>query len=534
VENAAVDTKGRDAAFKTILLEMGRVRSVEPLLRLIVDRLFERPHVALARIWLRKPGDICDRCFLREECADRTECLHLVASAGASLSPEDGDWSSLDGHFRRFPFGARKIGHVAATGGPIEVEDVQADAKWLARPEWALAEGIHGFGAQPLLYEDQVLGVLGVFTRTTMERAAFEWLRMLADHAAGAIANARAFEEIERLKGELELENEYLREEVRAHLGTLIGHGPAMHRLVEQIDLVAVSDATVLVTGESGTGKELVAHEIHTRSARSAKPLIKVNCAAVPRDLFESEFFGHARGAFTGATKDRAGRFAAADGGTLFLDEVGEIPLDLQGKLLRVLQEKQYERVGEERTRPVDVRVVAATNRDLAADVEAGRFRRDLYYRLHVFPIEVVPLRERGEDLPVLAEHFLERAARKLDRPVPRLTREHVAQLGSYSWPGNVRELINVIERAVITARGRKMRIVLPQDAPIAVPVRTDPGDVLTQTEFRSQERANLLAALEQARWKVSGPGGAAELLGVPPTTLQYRMRKFGLRRPRD
>jgi len=531
-----VDTAGRDDAFKAILLEMGRVRAVDALLARIVQRLLERPRVALARIWLRRPGDICDSCFLSNECTDRTECLHLVASAGESHVDPDEDWSNLDGYFRRFPLGALKVGHVAATGEPIEIEDIEADAQWIARPEWARAEGIRGFGAQPLVYEDDVLGVLGVFTRGPMERAAFEWLRMLADHAAGAIVNARAFEEIERLKRELELENEYLREEVRAQFGSLIGQGPEMRRLVEQIDLVAPSDATVLISGESGTGKELVAHEIHTRSPRAHKPLIKVNCAAVPRDLFESEFFGHARGAFTGATKDRAGRFAAADGGTLFLDEVGEIPLELQGKLLRVLQEKQYERVGEERTRRVDVRVIAATNRDLAVDVEDGRFRRDLYYRLHVFPLEAAPLRQRSEDIPVLAEHFLRKAARKLDRPVPRLTKAHVAQLRAYSWPGNVRELINVIERAVITAQGRAMRIVLPHDAPSSVPVvdRLPTGAVLTQAEARSQERANLLSALEQCRWKISGAGGAAELLGVPPTTLHYRVRKFGLRRPHD
>ena len=530
-----MDTAGRDAAFKAILLQMGRVREVEPLLRHVVESLIERPHVALARIWLRKPADICDDCFLSDECVGRIECLHLVASAGEPHADPEADWNSLDGFFRRFPLGARKVGHVAATGDAIEVPCVQEDSTWIARPEWAKAEGIHGFGAQPLQYEDQVLGVLAVFTRTRMERSSFEWLRMLADHAAGAIVNARAFEEIAQLKAELELENEYLREEVRSRFGSLVGQGPAMRRLSEQIDLVASSDATVLVTGESGTGKELVAHEIHTRSPRAARPLIKVNCAAVPRDLFESEFFGHVRGAFTGATKDRAGRFAAADGGTIFLDEVGEIPLELQGKLLRVLQEKQYERVGEERTRNVDVRVVAATNRDLAADVEAGRFRRDLYYRLHVFPIEAAPLRDRSEDLPVLAEHFLERAARKLDRPVPRLTREHVAQLRAYSWPGNVRELINTLERAVITAHGRKMRIELPHDTPIAAPSPTevDAADVLTRTELLGRERSNLLAALEQTRWKVSGPGGAAELLGVPPTTLQYRMRKFGLKRPR-
>jgi transcriptional regulator with GAF, ATPase, and Fis domain len=244
------------------------------------------------------------------------------------------------------------------------------------------------------------------------------WLRMIADHAAAAIATARAFEQIETLQKGLELENEYLREEVTraGAFGELIGQSPALEAVARQIDLVAPTDSGVLILGESGTGKELVAREIHRRSHRAGKPLIKVNCAAVPRELYESEFFGHARGAFTGALRDRAGRFELADNGTLLLDEVGEIPLELQAKLLRVLQEGELERVGEEHTRRVNVRLVTATNRDLRAEAEAGRCRQNLYYRLSVFPVELPPLRKRKEDIPLLAEHFLRLSARKLGR----------------------------------------------------------------------------------------------------------------------
>src|SRR6201999_1927728 len=255
----------------------------------------------------------------------------------------------------------------------------------------------------------------------------------------------------------------YLRQEVREAnaFGDLVGRSPALAAVERQIELVAPTDAPGLILGETGPGKELVAREVHRRSGRSARPLIKVNCAAVPRELYESEFFGHARGAFTGALRDRAGRFELADGGTLFLDEVGEIPLELQAKLLRVLQEGELERVGEERTRKINVRLIAATNGDLRAEAEAGRFRQDLYYRLSVFPVELPPLRKRADDIPLLAEHFLALAARKLGRPKLRLTLAHVQQLQQYPWPGNVRELQHVIERAAITADGPRLAIEL-------------------------------------------------------------------------
>jgi transcriptional regulator with GAF, ATPase, and Fis domain len=518
---------------KRLLLDMAREHALPSLLRMVVDRLAESPRVALARIWLVRPSAGCTGCPMPAECRGRSVCLHLVASNGRSAVDPRVSWTRLDGAFRRFPLGVRKVGMIAATGEPIEVPDLSpAPPDWAARPEWMCAEGVAGFGGQPLLHRGEVLGVLAVFARGAVGAECMDWLRTVADHTAAAIATARAFEQVEELRAKLELENEYLREEVTraGAFGELIGQGPALEAVARQIDLVAPTDTAVLILGESGTGKELVAREVHRRSKRAARPLVKVNCAAVPRELYESEFFGHAKGAFTGALRDRAGRFELADGGTLFLDEVGEIPLELQAKLLRVLQEGELERVGEERTRKVNVRLVAATNRDLRAEVEAGRFRRDLYYRLSVFPVELPPLRQRTEDVPLLAEHFLAQSARKLGRPRPRLTLANVQQLQRYHWPGNVRELQHVIERAVITADGGRLTIELPAapTEPATAPVPAA-DRVLTDAEVRRLEAENIRAALRQAKGKVSGRGGAAELLGVKPTTLASRMKALGL-----
>jgi len=286
-------------------------------------------------------------------------------------------------------------------------------------------------------------------------------------------------------------------------------------------------------------GKELVAHEIHRRSRRQDKPLVRFNCASVPKELFESEFFGHVKGAFTGAIRDRAGRFETAEGGTLFLDEIGEVPMDMQGKLLRVLQKKRYERVGEDHTRQANVRVIAATNRDLKKEIAAGHFREDLYYRLNVFPIQVLPLRQRQDDIPLLARHFVDLSVKELRCPQPRLTRAALLRLQHYEWPGNIRELRNVIERAVILARGGPLSFDLPVTHSAPVPPATKPRledrsrpAVLTEAETQPRSRENMLAALVQTGWKVRGADSAAELLGVKPTTLLARMKKMGLKRP--
>ena len=335
-------------ALQAVALAVAAETSVDRVLTQIVEGLVAHTTVALARVWLIAPGDICATCPLRAECPDQTQCLHLSASAGAPL---DGgaDWSRLDGAFRRFPLGVRKIGRIGASGDGLFIEDVTRDHDWIARPDWVRHERIGSFGGQPLVFNGEILGVLGVFNRDPCDRRTFAWLRTFADHAAIAIAHARALRQIEQLKEQLELENTYLREDVRSDAPDgIIGGSPALRNVIEQVAIVAPTTATVLIQGESGTGKELVARAIHDRSPRRHRALISVNCASIPRELFESEFFGHVKGAFTGALRDRAGRFQAADGGTLFLDEVGEIPLDLQGKLLRVLQEGGFERVGDE------------------------------------------------------------------------------------------------------------------------------------------------------------------------------------------
>jgi DNA-binding NtrC family response regulator len=317
----------------------------------------------------------------------------------------------------------------------------------------------------------------------------------------------------------------------------IVGQSPALRRVLLQAETVAPNDATVLILGGTGTGKELIVRAVHQRSRRRDRPLVRVNCSSIPKELFESEFFGHAKGAFTGAIKDRAGRFELAAGGTLFLDEVGEIPLELQSKLLRVLQEKSYERVGEEKTRYADVRIVAATNRDLKKEVTAGRFREDLYYRLYVFPLKVAPLRERKEDIPLLASHFVELSVKELGCPKPRLTPSGIETLLAYDWPGNIRELRNVILRAAIFARGGALEFDLPMTrAAVASLDRQDSDqsepEFLTESEMRGRERENLFAVLQKARWKIKGYNGAAELLGVKATTLAARIEKMGLRRP--
>jgi transcriptional regulator with GAF, ATPase, and Fis domain len=324
-----------------------------------------------------------------------------------------------------------------------------------------------------------------------------------------------------------------------AIFGDIIGQSRACRRVIHQIEIVAPTDATVMILGETGTGKELIAQEIHRRSCRREKPLVRVNCTSIPKDLFESELFGHVRGAFTGAIKDRVGRFEAAAGGTLFLDEIGEISLGLQSKLLRVLQEKCYERVGEDRTRHADVRIVAATNRDLQKEVAAGRFREDLFYRLNVFPIKVAPLKERKEDIPLLATHFVELLAKELGCPKPRLTQAGIETLQGYDWPGNIRELRNIIERAVILSPGSALNFDLPVNGSSVDQTFLEPRDrdqaepeFLTESEMQRRERKNLFTVLQKTGWKIKGTDGAAELLGMNPSTLIYRIEKLGLKRP--
>ncbi len=650
-----------------VMVSMAQNRSLSEVLRAVVEGLSQCPNVVLARIWLIKPGDICAECRFRSECPDQSHCLHLVASAGNSGSPKN-DYAGLNGGFRRFPMGVRKIGRVAKTGEPLLLPGLRGDEEWIADPKWMKLESIRTVAAQPLVFRGEVLGVLAIFDKGVLSCEDFQWLRVFADHAAVSIANARAFEEIAFLKVRLEEENvqlreefrdlfeeapipyvfegldsrfiranraalntlgikpedvaetfgssfvpdnpeaqrrasaalaaigkgseakgvvlelrradngnpiwvqwwskpapdgkhtrtmmvditdrvlmeqeqarlqaqnEYLLEEIRStqNFGDIVGESPGLRKVMQQIQLVAPTDAAVLVTGESGTGKELVARAIPENSPRKGRSLIKVNCGAVPENLFESEFFGHMRGSFTGAVRDKAGRFELADGGTLFLDEIGEIPLAMQAKLLRVLQEQEIERVGDTRTRKINVRIIAATNRDLKKEVEAGRFRQDLFYRLVVFPLDIPPLRERREDIAKLAAHFVRITAKKMNRATPRFTKAQADQLTAHNWPGNIRELQNTVERAVILAQNGPLHFELPQtDLPSSTPAKIAPDEatsILTREDWKRKERESITAALKQSDGKVFGPGGAAELLNMKPTTLASRIKALGVR----
>ena len=348
--------------------------------------------------------------------------------------------------------------------------------------------------------------------------------------------------EAEKRIQSLTAQAEYLREEIKTlhNFDEIIGRSQPLLRILQDVQEVAATDTTVLILGETGTGKELIARAIHAASPRRDRPLIKLNCAAIPATLIESELFGHEKGAFTGAGKKRDGRFTLADGGTIFLDEVGELPLDLQAKLLRVIQEGEFEPVGSSQTKKVDVRIIAATNRDLAQAVKEGDFREDLYYRLNVFPVMVPPLRERGEDVALIASVFAKRFAHRLGRRIEPLSQECIQRLQRYSWPGNVRELMSVIERAVITSRDGRLNLdrALPESAGPAVTVAESSDEtgtrIHTAQELEDLERQNLLRALESTGWRVAGENGAARLLGINPSTLTSRLKALGISRPRS
>jgi transcriptional regulator with GAF, ATPase, and Fis domain len=529
-------------ALQEVAVRISGERSVDDVLHSIVLGLAQQPGVALARVWVTGPGDVCGSCRMREVCPDHTSCLHLSASAGTSLTGEE--WSRTDGTFRRVPFGNASMEfcpspvRAIATDVAGQLLHVSACGQW-AKPEWIQQETIESFAGHPLVFRGETLGVLGVFRRSRITEQEFGWLRMFANHAAAAVANARAFSELDKLRQQLESHNAYLKEEVDSALsfGRIVGRSRSLRHVLRQVDDVAASDATVLITGESGTGKELLAREIHERSRRSHQPFVRVNCSAIPREMFESEFFGHVRGAFTGAMRDRPGRFQIAHGGTIFLDEIGDLPLALQPKLLRVLQEGEFERVGEDVTRRADVRVIAATNQNLAEQVRARQFREDLFYRLNVLPLALPPLRARPDDIPLLAAHAIADVSKRLRIQAPGLTEADVARLLQYDWPGNVRELENVLQRAVILSKGARLRLdIALADLPAPAAAASDfdkPEMILTDRECRERERANLMKALKRADGRIYGQGGAAALLGLNPTTLASRLRALKITAPR-
>jgi len=622
-------------------------RATDGVLNSIVHGLAAQPAVALARIWLLSPGDICDTCFRKAECDNQAQCLHLVASAGAPQNSAGEDWSYLQGQFRRIPLGHRKVGEIGTTGRSILIPDSAAESEWIGRKEWAEREGIRAFAGYPLVARGQILGVLAVFSREPLCQQEFVWLRIFADQVAVAITNARAFEKIrqsekaliererqlqqivdivpqhmvlletdfsnsygnqtareyfgqveqtsptdfvnqtthpedaERLlawllhtisgdkPGETEVrirkrdglyrwflhqltplrddrgtvtrwcltrvdiddrkqaaelaqrENLALREEIDkvSMFESIVGTSPALQAVLARVAKVARTDSTVLITGETGTGKELVARAIHKRSLRSDRPFVSVNCAAIPRDLIASELFGHEKGAFTGALQRRLGRFELAEGGSIFLDEIGELPAETQVALLRVLQEREFQRVGSNLSLHADVRVIAATHRDLPEAIEAGAFRRDLYYRINVFPLEIPPLRERREDIRLLVEYFIDRYASKTGKHIRHIAKRSMDQLQSYAWPGNIRELQNVIDRSVILAATENFSVDESWLSP-----ESKSGRVLAH-EMIAQEKEFIELALAECKGRVSGPLGAAVKLGMPPSTLDSKIR---------
>jgi PAS domain S-box-containing protein len=621
--------------------------STEDVLNSIVHGLAAQTGVALARIWLLSPGDLCNRCFRQAECDNRTKCLHLVASAGTPQNSPGENWAFLQGQFRRIPLGHRKVGEIGATGKSILISDSAAESEWIGRKEWAARESIRSFAGYPLTARGEILGVLALFSREALCQQDFVWLRIFADQIAVAITNARTFEEVKQSEraliererqlqqivdivpqhmvlleknfsnsygnksareyfGELgrssatdfvnetthpedaemllawllhtingedadetearirkrdglyrwflhqltplhddggtvsrwcltrvdvddrkqaveraQRENLALREEIDkvSMFESIVGTSPALQAVLARVAKVARTDSTVLITGETGTGKELVARAIHKRSLRSDRPFVSVNCAAVPRDLIASELFGHEKGAFTGAIQRRVGRFELAEHGSIFLDEIGELPAETQIALLRVLQEREFQRVGSNLSLRADVRVIAATHRDLPEAIAAGTFRSDLYYRINVFPLEIPPLRERKEDIRLLVEYFIDRYASKAGKHIRHIARRSMDQLQSYAWPGNIRELQNVIERSVILCDTENFSV---DESWLSAEPKAD--RVLAH-DMSAQEKEFIESALADCKGRVSGRSGAALKLGMPPSTLDSKIR---------
>jgi len=429
-----------------------------------------------------------------------------------------------------FPMEGTPSGEVISTRKPVIVSGANLDRYEPSVSRLFIAEGLHSGCIVPLITANRTLGTLslsslrsGAFTQEDVDL-----LMRVANQVAIAIENALAYREIAELKNKLADEKLYLEEEIRTEytFEEIVGESPALKRVLSQVETVAPTDSSVLVLGETGTGKEVIARAIHDLSPRRERTFVKVNCAAIPTGLLESELFGHEKGAFTGAIAQKVGRFELAHRGTLFLDEVGDIPLELQPKLLRVLQEKEFERLGGTRTLHVDVRVVAATNRDLTQMVDDRLFRSDLYYRLNVFPIVVPPLRERPEDIPLLVRYFAQKHARRMDRHIETIPAEEMEALTHYQWPGNVRELENLIERAVILSRGPALHVPLPEDRLSGEALAASP------VTLEAAEREHILRALRDTHWVIAGPSGAAARLGMKRTTLQSRMVKLGISRP--
>lgn len=533
----------------SLMLKMARCTDVWELFNLVTETLASTPDAALVRIWrVAAPKGRCRSCIHSAKCLVKDRCLQLVASDGYSIN-ENAEWKGVNGKFANIPMDMYKTGMVASTGAPFFVDNVTPDLPWVGNPSWIVQEKIQTVIGQPLIHNYKVLGVFFVFSRTKQGRHVMDGLRIIADHLAIRIAHAEAFSELDQLKRRLEIENTYLQAESANNVSQgMLGTSRAIQEVRRQIQHVAKTDAAVLIIGESGTGKELVANEIHANSRVADGPLVKVNCPSVPRELFESEFFGHVKGSFTGATRNQIGFFEAASDGTIFLDEIGEIELFHQTKLLRALQEKEYRKVGEKITRKFTARLVAATNRDLLAMVRQGTFREDLYYRLNIFPLHIPPLRERKEDIPHLVDAFLSNYSTRYNKGKLALADGQLEILMAYDWPGNIRELLNVINRAAILSNDGLVYVDFIEnqtDASSSAPRQSDAAAdaeprqrkrgaagqdaILNESEMRELEKQNILRALKACNRIVFGARGAAELLGIKPTTLLARMKKMGI-----
>lgn len=621
---------------------------VESVLRNIVQGLASQPSVALTRIWLLPSADFPVPPEAPSDSAVRAGYLRLAASAGTPTDSPGEDWSFLQGHFSRMSFNVGKVGEVAANRSPILIKDVASQNEWIVRPEWAKREEIRSFAGHPLIFRDELLGVIGVFSRKPLVEQEFAWLGLFANQAAIAIANARAFENVHKLERQLRqivdaipqmiavlnpngtvlyanqtsldytgltikelmgggfrdrafhaedvarlrterlkalsygrpFENEQrvlgkdgqyrwflmqynpvigedgrvtrwyatatdiedrkqteermrnenlaLREQIDrdSMFEDIVGSSASLRIVLKQVSKVAPSDSTILILGETGTGKELVARAIHKRSKRAERAFIAVNCAAISPSLIASELFGHEKGAFTGATQRRLGRFEAASGGTIFLDEVGDLPQEVQIALLRVLQEREVERVGSAKPIPVDVRILAATHRDLEKLASEGEVRQDLLYRLNVVPIRMPSLRERAADIPLLAGYFINRFGNKFGKKFRAIDKKSLQLLQAYDWPGNVRELQNVIERAVTLSDSDTFAV-------DATWLKRTPSEGVPSTALNGvllkQEKAMIEAALAESRGRVSGPAGAAAKLRIPTKTLDSKIKRMGI-----
>jgi formate hydrogenlyase transcriptional activator len=526
VDNVMHDDSAREAQ-RQLQRERDRLRLLLDINNAVVshldlDEMFPAISVSLARVI---PHDGCSLVLYNAE-TRRYRC-HVLKADGLNTVEE----GRIDECM------ATPSDAAIATRVPVVLSqaDLQALAQRSEIAQRLLAYGVKTFCCAPLLSHDRVLGTLNVgrLREDAFTPEDVELLGQVSQQIAIAIENGLAYRQIAELKEQLSKEKLYLEDEIRTtyNFGEIIGESPALRSVLHQIEIVAPTDSTVLIQGETGTGKELVARAIHEVSGRQARTFVKLNCAAIPTGLLESELFGHEKGAFTGAIAQKVGRFELANGGTLFLDEVGDIPLELQSKFLRVLQEQEFERLGGTRTIRVDIRLVAATNRDLSAMVADREFRSDLFYRLNVFPIQTPPLRDRADDIPRLTQFFTQKFARRMNKAITGIPSATMAALSAYHWPGNIRELENFIERAVILSRGATLEAPLAELKPRVSPARID-GMRPAMTTLEDAERDHIRRALEQARWTIGGPSGAAARLGMKRTTLQSRMAKLGIERP--